>query len=96
MLNPRRVAIVEDQDVIPCGDLGEEILLRDLDEQIKALFRRKPQGWSGTLNALGVSVEYWLDLHRDGCNAQIEDFNDLFTLALKFTIKQKPIAKERS
>lgn len=96
VLDLRRGAIVDEQDVIPCGDLGEEILLRDIDNQIRTMARLYPREWGATLNALGISVEYWLDLRRDGCNAQIEDFNDMFARVLKYTVKLTPVAKARS
>lgn len=96
VLNPRRGAIVDAQDVISVGMLGEAALLADLEGQIASLVRRKPQGWGVTLSALGDALEYWLDLRRDGCNAQPRDFNDLLDRALDFAIKQKLTAEAKS
>ena len=88
VINQRRCAIVDAQDVIGCGQLGEDFLLRHVDEQIKASARQPSRDWNLSKVAIGDAVEYWLNLRRDGCNVQVEDFNGFVTSALQRVMQE--------
>ena len=83
VLNPRRGAIVDARDVISVGALGEGAMLERIDEWLRQHSRKStPSLKPGHEVALATALEYWLDLRRDGCNAQIGDFEVFFTGAL--------------
>lgn len=95
VIRPKRLQLIDAEEIIICGNHGEDFLLADLEKQINQRIRspRNPQH-ALYLDAISVALEHWLDLRRDECDAQPDDLQRHIATAFKLTIQNASLTNQ--